>query len=76
MSAVELGREEAVALVQRIMDADYASDDEVDGWLDQLDRALRCPTGYIGDLIFWPKGPEPSAEEVVDQALAYRPIAP
>ncbi|MFF3934440.1 e9imm peptide, partial [Streptomyces hirsutus] len=29
MSAGEMSRAEAVVLVQRIMDADYASDDEV-----------------------------------------------
>ncbi|GGV77778.1 hypothetical protein GCM10010294_45920 [Streptomyces griseoloalbus] len=44
MSAVEMSRADAVALVQRILDADYASDDEVDGWLDSLDRALACPS--------------------------------
>lgn len=38
-----MSRAEAVALVQRIMDADYASDDEVDGWLDRLDRAPEMP---------------------------------
>ncbi|MER5384445.1 e9imm peptide [Streptomyces sp. NPDC002688] len=74
MSAVKMGRAEAVALVQRIMQADYASDDEVNGWLDKLDRALACPSGHISDLIFWPPERELSADEVVDQALAYRPI--
>jgi hypothetical protein len=44
MSAVEMSRADAVALVQRIMQADYDSDDEVDGWLDRLDRALASPT--------------------------------
>ncbi|SDC69276.1 bacteriocin immunity protein [Streptomyces prasinopilosus] len=75
MSAGEMRRAEAVALVQRIMDADYASDDEVDGWLDRLDRALACPSGHVRDLIFWPPERELSADEVVDQALAYRPVA-
>lgn len=75
MGAVEMTCAEAVALVQRIMEADYASDDEVDGWLDRLDRALACPSGYVSDLIFWPPERELSADEVVDQALAYRPIA-
>ncbi|MCW1100173.1 bacteriocin immunity protein [Streptomyces sp. RS2] len=75
MGAVEMTRAEAVALVQRIMEADYASDDEVDGWLDRPDRALACPSGYVSDLIFWPPERELSADEVVDQALAYRPIA-
>ncbi|GGW31708.1 hypothetical protein GCM10010340_06550 [Streptomyces griseoloalbus] len=40
MSAVEMSRADAVALVQRILDADYASDDEVDGWLDSLDTGV------------------------------------
>ncbi|MEU6510441.1 e9imm peptide [Streptomyces sp. NPDC046942] len=70
-----MNRAEAVALVQRIMDADYASDAEVAGWLDGLDRALACPSGHVNGLIFWPPERELSADEVVDQALAYRPIA-
>ncbi|MEW2615038.1 e9imm peptide [Streptomyces sp. NPDC047880] len=74
MSGGEMSHAEAVALVQRIMDADYVSDDEVDGWLDGLDTALACPSGYVSELIFWPPGRELSAHEVVDQALAYRPI--
>ncbi|MBK5996915.1 bacteriocin immunity protein [Streptomyces microflavus] len=68
-------RAEAVALVQRIMEADYASDDEVAGWLDRLDSALTYPSGYVSNLIFWPPERELSADDVVDQALAYLPIA-
>ncbi|MGW9370443.1 e9imm peptide [Streptomyces xanthophaeus] len=75
MGAVELSRAEAVALVQRIMVADYASEDEVNDWLERLDRALACPSGYVSGLVFWPPQGELSAEEVVDCALAYRPIA-
>ncbi|MBB6421105.1 e9imm peptide [Streptomyces massasporeus] len=75
MRTVEMSRAEAVALVQRIMQADYASDDERDAWLDSLDRSLACPSGHVGDLIFWPPGLGLPADEVVDQALAYRPIA-
>ncbi|MFF3942742.1 e9imm peptide [Streptomyces phaeofaciens] len=74
MSAVEMSRAEAVALVQRIMDAGCASDDEVAGWLDSLDRALACPSGHVSDLIFWPPERDLSADEVVDQALAYGPV--
>ncbi|WP_210943855.1 e9imm peptide [Streptomyces sp. MK37H] len=70
-----MGRAEAVALVQRIMDAAYASEEEVDSWLDMLDRALACPTGHVSSLIFWPPDRELSADEVVDHALAYRPMA-
>ncbi|WP_411093625.1 e9imm peptide [Streptomyces sp. 049-1] len=75
MSAGEMSRAEAVVLVQRIMDAEYASDDEVDGWLTRLDRALSCPSGHVSDLIFWPPERGLSADEVVDQALASRPVA-
>ncbi|MEV6549802.1 e9imm peptide [Streptomyces sp. NPDC051597] len=75
MSMMGLSRAEAVALVQRIMNADFDSEAEVDGWLEKLDRALACPTGHVSDLIFWPPGQDLSADEVIDKALAYRPIA-
>ncbi|OWA21303.1 e9imm peptide [Streptomyces sp. CS057] len=75
MSTVGMSRAEAVALVQRILDADYASEEALDGWLDMLDRALSCPTGHVSDLIFWPPVEDPSAVEVVEQALSYRPVA-
>ncbi|MFI0504253.1 e9imm peptide [Streptomyces albogriseolus] len=75
MSAGEMSRAETVVLVQRIMDADYASDGEVDDWLEGLGRALACPSVRVRDLIFWPPEGELSADEVVDQALAYRPVA-
>ncbi|MFG2957941.1 e9imm peptide [Streptomyces sp. NPDC048291] len=55
--------------------SDYASDEEVAGWLDGLDRALACPSGHVSGLIFWPPPRELSADEVVDRARAYRPIA-
>ncbi len=75
MGDMKMSRAEAVVLVQRIMDADYDSEDEVDIWLDLLDQALVCPTGHVSGLIFWPPPDrELSADEVVAQALAYRPI--
>ncbi|MEV4744277.1 e9imm peptide [Streptomyces sp. NPDC049555] len=61
-------------MVQRITDADYASEEQEDNWLDTLDRTLRCPSGYVSDLIFWPPQGELSADEVVGRALAYQPI--
>ncbi|WP_203601877.1 e9imm peptide [Streptomyces sp. SID9727] len=70
-----MARETAVAMVQKIMDADYADDAEASHVLKTLSRALGCPSGHISDLIFWPKGPEPTAAEVVDQALEYQPFA-
>ncbi|GGY01644.1 bacteriocin immunity protein [Streptomyces hiroshimensis] len=70
-----MDRQEAVGLVQRVMDADYATEAEGDRLAELLDRGLACPSGYVTDLIFWPRGRELSAEEVVDRALEYRPIA-
>ncbi|MFD9128609.1 e9imm peptide [Kitasatospora sp. NPDC059571] len=67
-------RETAVTLVQNVMDVEY-DEDEMQRVLDELDRGLGCPTGYVAGLIFWPKGrQEPTAAEVVDQALAYQPF--
>ncbi|WP_370424230.1 e9imm peptide (plasmid) [Streptomyces sp. QH1-20] len=75
MNSAEICRAEAVALVQRIMNADYGAEEEADRWLAMLDQALACPAGFVSELIFWPPERELSAGEVVDQALAYRPIA-
>ena len=75
MRAGAIGRAEAVALVQRIMDADCASEEEADSWLERLETALACPAGHVSNLIFWPPERELSAEEVVEQAVTYRPIA-
>jgi hypothetical protein len=69
----KLTRDEAIALVERIMRGDYADDAEVGGWLDQLERDLVCPDGSVSDLIFW-TDPELTAAEVVDRALAHQPI--
>ncbi|MEV5612094.1 e9imm peptide [Streptomyces sp. NPDC052225] len=75
MSAAGMSRAEAVHLVRRIMAAECASEDETADWLERLDTALACPSGYVSGLIFWPPERELSADEVVDHALAYRPIA-
>ncbi len=71
--AAELTRDEAIALVERIMSVDYADEGELGGWLDQLERDLVCPGGYVSNLIYW-SDPELTAAEVVDRALAYQLI--
>ncbi|WP_256332600.1 e9imm peptide [Streptomyces sp. 2131.1] len=68
-------RETAITLVQEVMDVEY-DEDKMGGVLDQLGSFLSCPTGYVSDLIFWPKErQESTATEVVDRALAYQPFA-
>lgn len=71
--AAELTRDEAIALVERIMSVDYADEGKLGGWLNQLERDLVCPGGYVSNLIYW-SDPELTAAEVVDRALAYQPI--
>ncbi|MGW6411054.1 e9imm peptide [Streptomyces vinaceus] len=65
--------EEAVHLIQLLMDGGTSSEAEDDSIIEALQRGLRCP--HIIDYIFHPgPGPEPTAEQVVDRAMAYRPI--
>ncbi|MGI5337934.1 bacteriocin immunity protein [Streptomyces sp. CA-181903] len=64
--------DELVALVRRVMDADGATEAEDDALVALLERHVPHPA--ITDLIFHTH-PEPTAEQVVAAALAYRPIA-
>lgn len=47
-------------------------------WNDLLDRSTPGPYGYVFDLIFYPHlnnlGNTPTAEEIVEKALSYKPI--
>jgi hypothetical protein len=64
-------RTELVALVGRLLAADYASEEERDRLLTVLEKSVRDPN--VSDLIFYPER-EMTAEEIVDAALAYRPM--
>jgi hypothetical protein len=67
-----LSRDELVDLVGKLMHAE-GSEADLDAWLDLIERSVPDPN--VSDLIYWPPGgQELSAEEVVDRALAYRPI--
>ncbi|MFB6484363.1 e9imm peptide [Streptomyces virginiae] len=66
-------REEAVELVQRLMDGSITDEAEVDTALDTLRTRLACP--HVRNYIYWDFDPELSAEKVVDRALAYEPFA-
>ncbi|WP_371624765.1 e9imm peptide [Streptomyces sp. NBC_01116] len=66
-----MSREEALSLVRRLLDgAEEAEGDEI---LDALERGLACP--HVSDYIYWSPDPDPDPEQIVDRALAYRPIA-
>ena len=69
-----LRRDELVDLVGKLLRAEGSEVDQ-QAWLGLIEGSVPCPSGYVSDLIFWPPdGQELSAEEVVDRALAYRPI--
>lgn len=68
----QLNREALIQIVEQIMDAD-GTDAELDNLMLKLEASVPHPA--VSDLIFWPKNnKEPTAAEVVDEALAYRPI--
>ncbi|MYV63707.1 e9imm peptide [Streptomyces sp. SID4931] len=70
-----MSRDEALALVRRLLDdTGDTGEGEADEILDALERGLGCP--HISDYVYWPlPGSDPTPEEIVDRALAYRPIA-
>lgn len=77
MSAAERAR--LILLVQRLIDAEYSSDAELTEDVTKFRESVPHPEA--GDLIFyWHQefDHEPTAEEIVDRALAYRatPLGP
>ena len=65
-----LTRDEVITLVDRLQRGE--GDDEQTGeWIDQLNASV--PHRAISDLIFY-SDEELSPEEIMDKALAYRPI--
>ncbi|GAB2847517.1 bacteriocin immunity protein [Lentzea nigeriaca] len=70
----KLTRAEMIALVERIMQPDFPEEEDETAF-DALTRSTGNP--HVSNLIFYPEpGKENlTAEEIVDLALAYRPIA-
>ncbi|MBB4637812.1 bacteriocin immunity protein [Longimicrobium terrae] len=65
-----LTRAELVELVVRLQKGE-GSDDEASSMLETLEENLPDPN--LSDLIFYPER-EMTADEIVDRALAHRPI--
>ena len=63
-------REELLALVQKIVEC-AGSEEEIDIWLDELQS--RVPHPAVTDLIYHNET-SLTVEEIVDTALAYRPM--
>ena len=66
-----MNRQRAVSLVKKMMTGGGATEEEDRAIMAELERLLPHPG--VSDLIFYPKR-EMTAEEIVDEALAYKPI--
>ncbi|KOU79350.1 hypothetical protein ADK94_32415 [Streptomyces sp. XY593] len=66
-------RDEAIKLVQHLMDGSITNEAEASAALESLKLGLRCP--HISNYIFWDFAPGLTADKVVDRALAYEPFA-
>ncbi|ANF95597.1 bacteriocin immunity protein [Paenibacillus bovis] len=65
-----MDREQLIALVNKIQSGE-GSEQEQDDLLEQLQQNVPHPG--VSDLIYWDKR-ELTAEQIVDEALAYEPI--
>jgi len=70
MGEIRMKKEELIKLVQMIMEAD-GTEDELDRMLFTLERNVLDPN--VSNLIFYPEE-ELTAEQIVEKALAYKPI--
>ena len=66
----KLSRLELIELVEKIMKSNGA-EEEIDNMIEELERNVPHPE--VSDLIFWNEE-ELTPEQIVDIALAYKPI--
>jgi hypothetical protein len=69
---VKLSREELIVIVQKLFDG-VGEEEESCRWVQMFEDNVCHPSG--SDLIFYPEQEFESAEQLVDFALAYKPIA-
>ena len=71
-----LSKQQLISLVQKIMLAE-GTEQEIAAWFRLIDHSVPCPDGYVCNLIFYPHleglGNHPTAEEIVEKALSYKP---
>lgn len=75
MKSESMSRDELIELVRRIMAGEGESQEEADRLVEQF--LANVPHPEADGLIFYPDqyfGHEPTAEEVVDRALSYKPL--
>lgn len=66
-----LSKIQLIRLVQKIMKAD-GSEQEIDEMIGILEKNVPHPA--ISDLIFYPEKDNVTAEEIIEEALNYKPI--
>ncbi|MDF1529813.1 MAG: bacteriocin immunity protein [Sedimenticola sp.] len=71
MSCVK-SKAELVELVRKIMDCE-GSEDEINNWLLELKASVHHPA--VSDLIFYPEDDDITPEQVVEEALSYKPMS-
>lgn len=67
----KLSRVELIELVRRVMSADDTEED-IQQMLSTVEANVPHPE--VSNLIFYPNSDDPTPEQVVEEALAYRPI--
>ncbi|MDE1464141.1 bacteriocin immunity protein [Spartinivicinus poritis] len=68
---IQKSKSELIDLVGKIMRC-AGTEKEVDDWVRELENSVPHPE--VTGLIFYPKKADATAEEVVEEALAYKPI--
>jgi len=65
-----LHKQALIELVRKIINVE-GSEEEVDQWLELLERNVPHPE--VSDLIFYPEE-ESTPEQIVEKALSYKPL--
>ena len=67
-----MNRDELLSIVRKLKSGDYASDAERTRLVSVFERNVPHPNA--SDLIFFPMKDGTTPEQIVDEALSYRPI--
>lgn len=72
-----LNKQQLISLVRDVMQG-KGDEQQLEEWGDLFYRSTPGTRGYVFDLIFYPHrhglGDAPTAEEIVEKALSYKPI--
>ncbi len=69
--SLEKSKAELIELVRKIMEC-KGSEEEIDAWVLEVENSVQHPA--VSDLIFYPENDDVTPEEVVEEALAFKPM--